>query len=164
MSTLTSNSITLDFYSEKYKLKLSDYHLPEEQSRYASVPLEALVKCDEDKSRYPVVILYNGEPAGFFVLHGWEGVQTYSDNRDAILLRGYSVNAKFQGKGIAKGSLLALDSFVKQHFPNKTEIILAVNHRNTIAQHVYKRSGFVDKGIRRMGPKGELYILHKVIE
>ncbi|GIO27529.1 GNAT family N-acetyltransferase [Ornithinibacillus bavariensis] len=161
MSIQTTDSVTLDFYSDKYRSRLCDYHLTKEQSRYASVPSEVLETCKEDDSKYPVIILYNGEPAGFFVLHGWEGVQTYSDNRDAILLRSYSVNSRFQGKGIAKQSLHALGSFVKQHFPKKTEIILAVNHQNTIAQHVYKRSGFIDKGVRKMGPKGELYILQK---
>ncbi|HAM80202.1 GNAT family N-acetyltransferase [Ornithinibacillus bavariensis] len=161
MSTQITDSVTLDFYSDKYRRRLCDYHLSKEQSRYAYVPLEVLETCKEDDLRYPVVILYNGEPAGFFVLHGWEGVQTYSDNRDAILLRSYSVNSRFQGKGIAKESLYALDSFVKKYFPEKKEIILAVNHQNTIAQHVYKRSGFIDKGVRKMGPKGELYILQK---
>jgi RimJ/RimL family protein N-acetyltransferase len=161
MSTNSTISVTLDFYKEEYKAKLSDYHLSEEQSRYAPVPLNALLKCEEDSTRDPVVILYNGEPVGFFVLHGWEGVKAYSDNKDAILLRGYSINSKFQGKGIANESLLVLESFVKKEFPSKKEIILAVNHKNKIAQHVYKKGGFVDKGIRVMGRKGELFILHK---
>ncbi|MRG86018.1 GNAT family N-acetyltransferase [Salinibacillus xinjiangensis] len=161
MSTNSTISVTLDFYKEEYKSNLSDYHLSEEQSRYAPVPLKALLQCEEDGTRYPVVILYNGVPAGFFILHGWEGVKAYSDNKDAILLRGYSVNSKFQGKGIAKESLIVLDSFVKREFPSKSEIILAVNHKNKIAQHVYKKGGFVDKGVRVMGRKGELFILHK---
>ncbi|GAA0493998.1 GNAT family N-acetyltransferase [Salinibacillus aidingensis] len=161
MSANSNISVTLDFYKEEYKSKLGDYHLSEEQSTYAPVPFEALLKCEEDRTRYPIVILYNGVPAGFFVLHGWEGVKAYSTNKDAILLRGYSVNSMFQGKGIAKGSLIVLDSFVKREFPSKNEIILAANHKNKIAQHVYKSSGFVDKGVRVMGRKGELFILHK---
>ncbi|WP_026907069.1 GNAT family N-acetyltransferase [Paucisalibacillus globulus] len=160
MST-QSIAVSLDFYKDEYRAKLSNYHLSEEQSRYASVPLKSILKCEEDNTRYPVVILYNGTPVGFFVLHGWEGVKDYSDNKDAILIRGYSVNSEFQGKGIAKESLLVLDSFVKKEFPNKKEIILAVNHKNKIAQHVYKKGGFEDKGIRVMGRKGELFILHK---
>ncbi|QHJ71307.1 GNAT family N-acetyltransferase [Planococcus halotolerans] len=161
MSIQREPIVALDFYQEYYKSKLSDYHLSEEQSRYASVPLKAVSECETDGTRHPVVILYDGEPAGFFVLQGWEGVKAYSDNPDAILLRGYSVNANFQGKGIAKESLFALDSFVKRNFPDKKEIILAVNHKNTLAQHVYKKSGFIDKGIRVMGKKGELLIFHK---
>lgn len=154
-------TVTLDFYKEKYKAKLTDYHLSEEQSKYASEPLKAILKCEEDKTRYPIVILYNREPAGFFVLQGWEGVKAYSDNKEAILIRSFSVNNTFQGKGIAKKSLIILDSFLKKHFPSKNEIILAVNHKNIIAQHVYKSVGFIDKGERVMGSKGELFIFHK---
>jgi RimJ/RimL family protein N-acetyltransferase len=72
-------------------------------------------------------------------------------------------NSTFQGKGIAKASLLALDAFVKKYFPSKKEIILAVNHKNTVAQHVYKKGGFIDKGIRVMGRKGELFIFNKYL-
>lgn len=157
----SKDTVTLDFYKEVYKSKLSVYHLSEEQIRYTSLPLNAILKCEKENDRYPIVILYNGEPAGFFVLHGWEGVKAYSKNKDAILIRGYSVNSAFQGKGIANESLLVLDTFVKKHFPSKKEIILAVNHKNTVAQHVYKKGGYRDKGIRVMGRKGELLILHK---
>ncbi|GIN87895.1 hypothetical protein J6TS2_42810 [Heyndrickxia sporothermodurans] len=66
-------TLSLGNISEEYKDKLIDYHLSEEQSRFASVPLKALLSCEDDRTRYPVVILYNGEPAGFFVLHGGRG-------------------------------------------------------------------------------------------
>ncbi|MGY3715793.1 GNAT family N-acetyltransferase [Sutcliffiella cohnii] len=163
MSIQTTLNVKLDFYKEEYRPNLVDYHLSGEQSNYASDPLPALLKCEEDNTRHPVVILYNGEPAGFFILHGWEGVKEYSDNKDAILLRSYSVNPKFQGNGIAKQSLQVLDSFVKRNFPEVNEIILSVNYMNIVAQHVYKMAGFIDKGGRVMGRKGELFILHKTL-
>ncbi|WP_369404899.1 GNAT family N-acetyltransferase [Piscibacillus salipiscarius] len=130
-------------------------------NRYASKALDALKQFQEDPSRHPIVILYNGQPAGFFILHGWEGVQRYSNNTNALLIRSYSINAKFQGNGIAKQSLFELEDFVKEHFPDKDEIILAVNKKNTVAQQVYLKGGFVDSGQRMMGRKGELYIFRK---
>lgn len=154
------HTVTLDFYRPEHKPKL-DYRLSEEQMAYTSLPLDAIKKCEEEPSKIPVVILSDDDPAGFFVLHGWEGVKAYSENKHAILVRGYSINPRFQGKGIAKASLSALDSFVQTHFPDKNEIILAVNHGNKSAQHVYKKVGFVDKGKRVMGRKGEQFILHK---
>ena len=144
------NTVALEFYEEKFNSILSDYDLSEKQIRFTSLPSEAM--------------LSGGEPVGFFVLHGWEGVKTYSDNRSAILVRAYSINVKFQGKGIAKKSLFILDSFVKSNFPGSNEIILAVNHQNTVAQHLYKVSGFIDKGIRVMGRMGEQYIYHKELQ
>lgn len=154
------HTVTLDFYRPEHKSKL-DYRLSEVQLAYTSLPLDAIKKCEEETGRIPIVIFFNGEPAGFFVLHGWGGVKVYSENKRNILVRGYSINPHFQGKGIAKASLSALDSFVQTHFPDKNEIILAVNHGNKAAQHVYKKGGFVDKGKRVMGRKGEQFILHK---
>ncbi|MEK4029559.1 MULTISPECIES: GNAT family N-acetyltransferase [Bacillaceae] len=160
MATVQKEKISLDFYKFKYKEKLEEYYLPEEQQKYTSLPADALAICETDSERTPVVILYNQTPAGFFVLHGWEGVKSYSDNRNAILLRAYSVNANLQGKGIATQSIQLLPSFVKENFPDKNEIVLGVNHLNKRAQCVYQSGGFKDKGIRAMGKNGELYILH----
>lgn len=161
--TFVSETVKLDFYKQEYISILENYYLPEDQIRYTAYPKDAIAKCENDDDRYPIVILYNNVPVGFFALHGWDGVKAYSENRNAILIRGYSVNNSFQGKGIAKQSLKLLPNFVKEHFPDKNEIILAVNHRNELAQHVYKKGGFIDKGIRAMGRKGELLIMHNDI-
>lgn len=159
--TITENeSVSLGFFKPEYTALLADYDLHDVQKRFTAMPLEALKKCEMDRERHPVVIFYGDELAGFFVLHGWEGAKEFSDNKDAILLRAYSVNAAFQGKGIAKKSMNLLPSFVKEHFPSKNEIILAVNHANKIAQKVYLNGGFKDKGIRAMGREGEMFILH----
>ncbi|BBN99379.1 hypothetical protein St703_20840 [Sporolactobacillus terrae] len=88
------------------------------------------------------------------MLHGWNGVKPYSQNRRALLLRAFSVNADFQGKGIASKALCVLDAFINVHFPATTEVILAVNHKNTIAQHVYEKVGYIDYGTRVMGKYG----------
>ncbi|WP_341357951.1 GNAT family N-acetyltransferase [Rossellomorea sp. y25] len=161
---IIKNLVSLEFYNENHHIRLTDYHLSEEQLQYTSLPLPAIAKCNEETERYPIVILYKGEPAGFFVLHGWDGVKAYWDNQDAILIRAYSINPKFQGKGIASESLKALDPFINQHFLNKKEIILAVNHQNVQAQHVYKKAGFHDTGIRVIGRNGEMFIMHKILE
>jgi len=160
MSVADKEVISLDFFKPEYNGLLEDYQLLEGQMKYTALPLDALEKCDVDPGRHPVAILYGKKLAGFFVLHGWDGAKAYSDNQDAILLRAYSVNAVFQGKGVAKSSMRLLPSFVKKNFPSTNEIILAVNHANNIAQHVYFKGGFIDKGIRAMGNEGEMLILH----
>lgn len=156
----TIETVRLEFFQSKYKQQLEDYYLSEEQVQFTAHPLNALDTREEDEERDPVLILSNDQPAGFFILHGWEGVKEFYGNKKALLLRAYSVDSSFQGKGIAKQSLKLLPDFVKEHFPGINEIILAVNISNFVAQHVYKSSGFVDKGIRGMGRKGEMYILH----
>jgi len=163
MSIHKLSTVTLDFYKEAYKHELSKFELPLEQLKYTSLPLEAIALCEKEMDRHPIVILYKGEPAGFFVLNGWEGVRAFSENKKAILFRAYSINSTFQGKGIATESMKVLDVFVKKYFPDKDEIILAVNHANTVAQYVYKKAGFIDKGVRAMGGQGEMFILHKAL-
>ncbi|MGF6952299.1 RimJ/RimL family protein N-acetyltransferase [Neobacillus sp. B4I6] len=54
---------------------------------------------------------------------------------------------------------MQLPFFVKEHFIETNEIVLAVNLQNTVAQGLYKKCGFIDEGERRMGNKGELIIM-----
>lgn len=164
MSIVEKEIVSLVFYKPEYKEMLSRYSLSKEQQRYTALPLDALQKCESESERHPIVILYGNQPAGFFVLHGWEGVKEFSENKNALLLRAYSINAGFQGKGIASESIRLLPSFVKEFFPHADEIILAVNHGNLIAQNVYKKGGIVDKGIRALGREGEMYIYHMGVQ
>jgi RimJ/RimL family protein N-acetyltransferase len=161
MTIAKKETVSLQFYKPEFRRSLiSDYVLLDQQRRFTALPGDALEKCEEDPDRHPVVIFYEIEPAGFFVLHGWEGVKEYTDNQDALLLRAYSINLLYQGKGIASASIRLLKPFVKEHFPSVNEIILAVNRSNITAQTVYKKGGFEDRGERAMGREGEMYIYH----
>lgn len=154
------DKVRLEFYSSAYRKQLESYCLPEEQLVYTDIPLNAIGKCELEKERYPVLVLSEEGTVGFFVLHGWEGVQAYSDNKKAILLRAYSMDQKHQGKGYAGRSLQLLPAFVREYFPERDEIVLAVNRSNAAAQKLYLKHGFIDKGVRAMGRKGELLVLH----
>jgi RimJ/RimL family protein N-acetyltransferase len=113
-----------------------------------------------DPSRYPIVILVEGDPVGFFVLHEGEGISTFTDNPNAILVRAFSINHKHQGKGYAKMAMLGLPNFVKKNFTTIEEIVLAVNAKNIAARGMYLKAGYIDKGIRREGSIGMQYLLH----
>lgn len=156
--------VSLQLYNNEFKSRLLNYALLDEQRRFTALPAEALEKCDVEPDRHPVVILYDRHPAGFFVLHGWEGAKVYSENKNAMLLRAYSINLPYQGKGIGSESIRLLKQFTNHHFPLVNEIILAVNHSNVIAQNVYKKGGFVDQGKRAMGREGEMFIYHLHLE
>jgi RimJ/RimL family protein N-acetyltransferase len=156
-------AITLELYQEKYKQELEEYFLSEEQLYYTSMPLDALEKCITEENRHPIVILKDGAVAGFFVLHGWEGVKAYSENKEAILMRAYSIQHSFQGQGVGRKSVELLIPFVKKYYPAKKEVILAVNVKNTRAQYVYQKAGFEDTRRRVMGRKGELIIFNRKV-
>lgn len=155
-----NSTITLEHYQQKHDAKLRKYRLSEQNLKYTVHPLEALRKCKEDPSRHPIVILRNGSPVGFFVLHGWEGVREYIDNRDAMLVRAYSIDLSKQGQGISQHALRQLPQFVHKYFPSKTEVILSVNEGNAAAQHTYEKSGFQDRGIRAQGRNSLLIVMH----
>lgn len=144
----------------RFLSQLENYYLSKDHLNYTRHPIDAIAISENDPHRYPIVIEKNGTISGFFILHDWEGVKSYSTNKHALLLRAYSIDLKYQGKGIAKQSLKLLTDFVKGNFPGVNEVILAVNWQNTHAQHVYENCGFKDKGIRVMGRKGEQSILH----
>ncbi|WP_296360629.1 hypothetical protein [Virgibacillus sp.] len=55
---------------------------------------------------------------------------------------------------------MILPKFVKENFTQTNAIVLAVNSTNKVALRLYKNCGFIDEGVRKMGPKGELMIMH----
>lgn len=151
----------LIFYRKQYKGLIEQYHLKEEQLRFTLSPSESIELADKDAERFPVLAIEEDKLVTFFVLHINEGVKPYSASPNAILLRSFSTDSHYLGKGYAKKALMLLPVFVKKHFSPINEIVLAVNVENKIAQELYKTCGFIDEGVRKMGIKGELIIMSK---
>ncbi|WP_312095800.1 GNAT family N-acetyltransferase [Niallia sp.] len=149
----------LYFYNERFKQAIVHYELTEEQLRYTGKPNESIELSTEDPERSSILAMVEDKLVTFFVLHKNEGVKPYSNNPNAILLRTFSTDFRYQGKGYAKKTLMLLPEFVKGNFKEINEIVLAVNLKNEAAQGLYKKCGFVDEGVRRMGKKGELIIM-----
>ncbi|QPA32630.1 GNAT family N-acetyltransferase [Thermaerobacillus caldiproteolyticus] len=110
-----------------------------------------------DPYRHPVVILYRDTTVGFFVLHEGKNIASFTNNRNTMLIRAFSVNLIHQGKRCTKRAFHLLTAFVMKHFPNINEIVLAVNETNKL----YEKSRFQDKGIRRMEKIGLPLILQR---
>ncbi|QTD42122.1 GNAT family N-acetyltransferase [Sporosarcina sp. Te-1] len=146
-------------YEDHYREKIDSYYLSDEQLQYTGIPSKAVELARLDLDRHAVLAIKNNDLLTFFVLHENEGVKPYSENRKAILLRTFSTDFRHQGKGYAKQSLLLLPQFIRTQFPHINEIVLAVNVKNTAAQALYKKCGYKDEGIRKMGKKGELIIM-----
>ncbi|MGV3488420.1 MAG: GNAT family N-acetyltransferase [Tuberibacillus sp.] len=152
--------IALEFYKKEHASYLQEFYLPEEQTQFSSLPMEAVKRCESEPERHPIVILADGIPVGFFILHHGPALREYTENPNAILIRSLSVDYKHQGKGYAKKGMQMCPDFVREHFPFIDEIILVVNNRNITAQQLYKKVGFVDRGLRRIGPVGPQTIMH----
>jgi RimJ/RimL family protein N-acetyltransferase len=149
--------VELKRYNPEYLETLKTFQLPQEQAQFTALPIEML---ETTPVRHPIVILSNGEPVGFFVLHSSDRVKEYTDNPNAMLLTAFSINHSQQGKGFAQKGMEQLKDFVHQEFPICNEIVLAVNHKNIAAQKLYQKVGYKDTGRRKMGPIGEQFIYH----
>ena len=149
----------LHFYEDHNQALIEQYQLQGEQLRYTAMPAECIELSNIDASRFPVLAIEEGQLVTFFVLHLGEGISPYTTNKHAILIRAFSTDFRYQGKGYAKIALSLLPKFVRSNFQHMKEIILAVNVKNLAAQSLYKKCGFVDEGERRIGTKGELIIM-----
>ncbi|ETI66427.1 GNAT family N-acetyltransferase [Neobacillus vireti] len=149
----------LYIYDDSFKNKIEYYELTEEQLRSTGHPKDCIKLSNEDSDRYSILAIEEDKLVNFFVLHKNEGVKPYSSNNNSILLRAFSTDFRHQGRGYAKKSLMLLPEFVKENFSETNEIVLAVNLKNEAAQGLYKKCGFVDEGVRKMGKKGELIIM-----
>lgn len=94
-----------------------------------------------------------------FVLDLSDDKLEYTDNAKAVLLRSFSVNPRYQGKGIGKAAMLLVPAFVKQKFPGTDEIILSVNVSNAPAYALYLDCGFKQEERTVTGRSGLQYIL-----
>ena len=151
--------MNLLLYNESLQPLIDQYQLSEEQLEFTGTPSECIELAKENRNRHCILAMEEGELVTFFVLHEKDGPKSYSDNPAAILLRTFSTAFNHQGKGYAKQSLVLLPDFVRAHFPHGTEIVLGVNLRNTAAQTLYKKCGFIDEGRRMMGKRGEQIVM-----
>ena len=149
----------LRFYKKQDLALIEQYQLREEQLRYTAMPAECIELSKTDVYRFPVLAIEDERLVTFFVLDKGKGVQAYTSNEEAILIRAFSTDYHYQGFGYAKKALSMLPEFVRSHFQDIKEIILAVNVKNTAAQRLYKKCGYMDHGERIMGKKGELIIM-----
>ncbi|RHW40203.1 GNAT family N-acetyltransferase [Lysinibacillus yapensis] len=149
----------LVFYDRSYHDLIEQYQITEQQLKFTGAPIESNRLTELDSDRYAILAIQEGNLVTYFNLHKNEGVKPFADNPSAILLRAFSTDNRYRGKGYAKEVLKLLPSFIKEHFKEIDEIVLAVNKENDVAQKLYVKCGFIDHGERRMGKKGELIIM-----
>lgn len=158
---IKKKEVTLHHYSSKVAVK---YDLPSDQLEFTGLPQDIIERDAGNPEKHFVIIKARGVDAGFFELDESMDRKAYSDNPKALLLRGYSVNPEFQGRGIATGSIAVLPEFIRNEFPGFNEVVLGVNSRNIPAQHIYQRAGFEDTGRRLMRSKGEQIVMSLRVE
>lgn len=155
----------LKFYHSEDLSEL-DYILDDIQSQYTATAKQSLEKIEERNQRgdffaYPITIFYQEKIAGFFVLDFGEDKFDLTENADSVLLRSLSINPDFQGKGIGKSAMTEADHFIREHFTDCNEIVLAVNEKNTQAFQLYIKTGYEFEGKTREGRSGTQFLMFK---
>lgn len=155
----------LKFYQSEDLSELA-YILDDIQSQYTATAKQSLEKIEERNQRgdffaYPVTIFYQEKIAGFFVLDFGEDKFDLTENADSVLLRSLSINPDFQGKGIGKSAMTEADHFIREHFTDCNEIVLAVNEKNIHAFKLYNETGYEFEGKTREGRSGTQFLMFK---
>ncbi|MFP3833484.1 GNAT family N-acetyltransferase [Chryseobacterium sp. SIMBA_028] len=157
--------IRLEFFKQEDLSKVS-YSLDETQSRFTATAEQALQNIEkrDDNDAFPITILEDETPVGFFVLDFGNDKFELTDNENSVLVRSLSVNPEMQGKGVGKRAMMQVDTFVRAYFKDCNEIVLAVNQKNELAYHIYLKAGYIYDGKTRIGRSGPQYLMHKKVE
>lgn len=156
--------VNFQLYTSSYFDSLN-YQLDEDQKAFTSGIKECIHdnRNLEDPVKQIVVIIFEGKPIGFFLLDWGTDKFKLTDNTDAVLLRSFSINPDYQGKGIAKKAMNEVSNYAKSIFPAVSELVLSVNMKNQIAHNVYLKAGFTDNGKTIEGKFGPQHVLSKKI-
>ncbi|MCA0987639.1 GNAT family N-acetyltransferase [Guptibacillus algicola] len=139
---------------------LRGFTLSDTQLKYTSLPMPAFELSMKDPERHPVVVLSEEKVVGFFVLHSGKGAEEYTSNKNAMLLRAFSIDQKEQGNGYGKEAMSLVKEYVKTNFPDIDEVVLGVNEENVAARKIYLEHGYVDLDKKKEGRSGTMSILH----
>lgn len=160
--------ITLQFYEPEDLAELN-YILDDIQMQFTATVKQALERIEErnqheDFFAYPITVFLGEKAVGFFVLDFGKDKMDLTDNQDSVLIRSLSVNPVYQGRGIGKSAMTEVDHFIKEHFRDCNEIVLAVNEKNTSAYQLYLKTGYRYDGKIRDGRSGPQFSLYKTLE
>jgi ribosomal protein S18 acetylase RimI-like enzyme len=110
------------------------------------------------------VILYDGIPAGFFIIDLDYPNQYNFSTKGSVGLRSFFIANQFQGKGLAKHTLQELSSYLRSQGFQAEKLFLTVNCRNMRAAALYRKCGFCDEGKLYLGgPRGPQHIMQMSI-
>lgn len=150
---------------------VSNLKLAPGQDSFVGNPAEMLEISLDDPARHPFAIIAI-EPSksaivvGMGVLHVGAGTQTgWADDHSAVLLRGFLIDHRYQGRGYGARGAIAAVELAKNLAQNlclpARGVVLGVNHRNPGAKGAYLKAGFEDQGTYAGGRSGLQHIMYR---
>ncbi len=138
---------------------VENYQLSDEQLQFTSSPQQVYPLLQRNNHRQLILGIEKETCVTAFVLHGKEGVQTYTKQPTSLFLGSFSTDFRFQGHGYGTKTLALLPLFIQTHFPDCHEIFLTVNEKNQRAFSLYQKSGFIDTGYKQKTESSTLLVL-----
>jgi len=117
---------------------------------------------DADPACRTFVIEVAGEPTpvGFGVLHrDGADLTTWPDATPHVLLRGLTVDARWQGRGVGAAAVAAVPELTSAWFPDALHVVLTVHTENAAGLRVYDRAGFTRTDAMYAGRAGPEYVM-----
>ncbi|WP_449372516.1 GNAT family N-acetyltransferase [Arthrobacter psychrolactophilus] len=150
------------------------------QDAFVGDPTEMVQLALNDPARHPFAIVVSAAAdaavagsrhgsedrvVGMGVLHVGAATDTgWPDANAAVLLRGFLVDRREQGRGYGGAATRAAVELSKELVAElelpATGVVLGVNERNTAAHAAYLKAGFVDSGRYLGGRSGPQHIMH----
>lgn len=126
-----------------------------QQVEYAGTVEQSVLLCQADRSDEVagLAIVADGGVAGFLLLKRGAQAPVWAPAA-AATVSAMRIGLAAQGMGLGSAALKALPAWVAGHWPDATEIVLAVDEENHPARRAYARAGFVDQGRREPGRIG----------
>lgn len=148
MNALHRPEITLEPLPRDRIDRVAHFDLPPEQAQFSAFPVDVMATpADRDAH----IILADGHPAGFFAID-----RDYARHHDFagacdLGLRMFSVDHRFQGRGVASNGCRQLRPYLGGQYPDRRSCFLTVNCKNPEAYRVYEKGGFRDTGDLYLG-------------
>lgn len=151
-------------YNPSHFTSLS-YQLNEVQSQFTTSIDDCVNKRKdlEDVDKSIIVVESDKTPIGFFILDRGNDRLQLTENPASLLIRSYSINPEYQGKGYGKKVMELVADYVIQQYDSVHELVLSVNLDNEHAYRMYLKSGFKDTGRKIKGIRGPQYVLSRLL-
>lgn len=142
------------------------YRLDEQQAQFTTSIDDCVNqrKDLEDSDKSIVVIQLGVTPIGFFILDKGVDRLQLTKNLKSLLIRSYSINPEYQGRGYGKKVMELVADYVIRYYDSVEELVLSVNLENEHAYQIYLKSGFEDTGRKITGIRGAQYVLSRLLK
>ncbi len=139
--------------------EIAELEVGEEQRKFVGDPLRMMLIALEEQSRHPYAVDSNGAAVGVLTLQtGAATLAGWPDDDSVLLLRGFLIDRRQQGKGLgtlaAGAAVQAAAKLTAALGGQQTGVVLSVNDANPAGRAAYLKAGFEDRGAYLGGDAG----------